>query len=188
VDLDRAISGVAANLDVLTRLHVDHPDVRIQASGGIVTLEDARAAIASGAARVVLGSAILRDRTAALRLLRDLGPAAIVGIEVEDGRIRGRGIGRVDLELDPTIEWLGAIGAPGLLVTAVTRVGGLGGPDLATLARVIRPEFPTLAAGGIASLADLRAVRDLGAAGAVVGRAAVEGELDLAAALAWAAG
>ena len=52
--------------------------------------------------------------------------------------------------------------------------------------RVARAGLPTLAAGGIRSLEDLRALRDAGAAGAVVGRAALEGRLDLGAALAWA--
>jgi phosphoribosylformimino-5-aminoimidazole carboxamide ribotide isomerase len=87
-----------------------------------------------------------------------------------------------------TLGWLALTpGVTSLLVTTVTRVGGLAGPDLDLVRRVMRRGFPVLAAGGIASIDDLQAVRDAGAAGAVVGRAALEGALELEAALAWAA-
>jgi phosphoribosylformimino-5-aminoimidazole carboxamide ribotide isomerase len=85
-----------------------------------------------------------------------------------------------------TVGWLAAAGVPAFLVTATGRVGGLDGPDLRLVRRVARAGRPTLAAGGIRSLEDLRALRDAGAAGAVVGRAALEGRLDLAETLAWA--
>jgi phosphoribosylformimino-5-aminoimidazole carboxamide ribonucleotide (ProFAR) isomerase len=93
----------------------------------------------------------------------------------------------VDLELASTLGWLSAGGAEALLVTAVDRVATIGGPDTALVRRVARAGLPVMAAGGIRSLADLEAVRDAGASGAVVGRSALEGSLDLAAALAWAA-
>lgn len=187
VDMDLAFLGEARNLDVLARVRAAHPYVRIQASGGIVTEEVARAALAAGADRVVLGSGILADGPATEAVLRALGAAAVVGIEVEDGRIRDRGAGHVDVDLMVTLAWLHAAGAPAFLVTAVTRVGGLAGPDVELIRRVVGVGPPTLAAGGITSLEDLRAVRAAGAAGAVVGRAAIDGRLDLPAALEWAA-
>ena len=69
-------------------------------------------------------------------------------------------------------------------MTAVARVGTLHGPDVATVRRVVRAGRPVLAAGGISNIADLRALRRAGAVGAVVGRAALEGGLDLGKALA----
>jgi phosphoribosylformimino-5-aminoimidazole carboxamide ribotide isomerase len=93
----------------------------------------------------------------------------------------------VDLELASTLGWLSGAGAETLLVTAVDRVATITGPDTALVRRVARSGLPLMAAGGIRSLADLEAVRDAGASGAVVGRSALEGSLDLAAALAWSA-
>ena len=90
------------------------------------------------------------------------------------------------MDLMSTVGWLHAAGAPAFLVTSTGRVGRLEGPDVGTVRRVARAGLPTLAAGGIRWLEDLRALRDAGAAGAVVGRAALEGRLDLGAALAWA--
>jgi phosphoribosylformimino-5-aminoimidazole carboxamide ribonucleotide (ProFAR) isomerase len=70
-----------------------------------------------------------------------------------------------------------------LLLTSVDRVGQRGGPDLELVKRVGRAGRPVLAAGGIASIADLLDLRAAGAAGAVVGSAALDGSLDLAAAI-----
>jgi phosphoribosylformimino-5-aminoimidazole carboxamide ribonucleotide (ProFAR) isomerase len=85
-----------------------------------------------------------------------------------------------------TVGWLHAAGAPAFLVTATGRVAGLGGPDVDLVRRVARAGRPTIAAGGIRSLADLRALRDVGASGAVVGRAVLDGRITLGDALAWA--
>ena len=74
--------------------------------------------------------------------------------------------------------------APAFLVTAVARVATTIGPDVEAVRRVVRAGRPVLAAGGIRDLEDLRALRTAGAAGAVVGRAALEGTLDLATAFA----
>ena len=74
-----------------------------------------------------------------------------------------------------------------LLVTSTRRDGSLAGPDLPLLAEVLEAGLPVLAAGGIASLADLGRLRDLGCEGAVVGSALWSGRFSLAEALAYCA-
>jgi len=177
VDLDLAFHGAFANLDVVRE--VAALGLRVQASGGIATLAEALQALAAGAARVVLGSGALLEPAGANEAIEALGERAIVGIEVDDGRIRPRGRVEGDLPLVETLGWLVAVGATGFLVTSVARVGAMAGPDLATVKRVVRAGRPVIAAGGVASLDDLRALRRAGAVGAVVGRAALEGGLDL---------
>ena len=181
VDLDLAFEGEARNLAVVRSVAAS--GMRVQASGGLRRTTDAEAMLAAGAHRVVLGSGALADEAEAAELLRLLGERVVVGIEVDDGRIRSRGDFPVDLPLAETLGWLVAAGAPAFLVTAVARVGTLHGPDAATVRRVVRAGRPVLAAGGISGLADLRALRRAGAVGAVVGRAALEGGLDLEQAL-----
>ena len=83
-----------------------------------------------------------------------------------------------------TLGWVVAAGASAILVTSVGRVGERAGPDLDLVRRVVRAGRPVFAAGGIASLEDLRALRAAGADGAIVGTAVLEGSLDLAAAIA----
>ncbi len=187
VDMDLAFTGKLANLDVLAAVCRLDPEVRVQASGGIRTRAHAAAYLGAGAARVVMGSAALADEAEVRELVTAYGERVLAGIEVGDGRIRSRGAEPVDLDLMATLGWLSGLGLAGFLVTAVARVGTAAGPDLDVIRRVARSSVPTLAAGGISSVADLRAAREAGAVGAVVGRAALDGTLDLAEALAWAA-
>ena len=180
-DLDLAFDGLARNLDVVRAIVA--LGVRVQASGGIRTSAHAHAAIEAGASRVVLGSGALRDEAGAFDAIGRFPGRIVVGIEVVGDRIRSRGADGVDLPLVETLGWLAAGGAPAFLVTAVARVGSLMGPDVAAVKRVIRAGRPVIAAGGISSVEDLGALRASGASGAVVGRAALEGGLDLEAAL-----
>jgi len=181
VDLDLALDGVARNLDVVAA--IASLPVAVQAAGGVRDAEEVRALLEAGAARVVLGSAALADGARASALISTEGRLA-VGIEVRGDRIRSRGRDPVDLPLMETLGWVVSAGAAALLVTAVDRVGGRGGPDLDLVRRVVRVGRPVLAAGGIASLQDLRDLRAAGAAGAIVGSAVLEGSLDLSAAIA----
>ncbi len=187
VDLDRAFDGTPG-LDVAA-IRAVAPDTILQVSGGIADLAAAGPYLADGADRFVLSSMALTDEDRALSTIRDAGSSVVVGLEVDDGRIRPRsaatGVAE-GLDLMSTVGWLHAAGAPAFLVTATRRVGGLEGPDVDLVRRVVRAGRPTFAAAGIRSLDDLRALRDVGAAGAVVGRAALEGRFALDAALAWA--
>ena len=186
VDMDLAFRGEAGNADLIRGLCAAG-GARVQASGGVRTAAQVEELRSLGAARVVLASAALDDEDAVVEIVGRSRPGeTVIGIEVADGRIRARAAD-VDLELASTLGWLTAAGAEALLVTAVDRVATVAGPDTALVRRVARAGLPLLAAGGIRSLADLEALRAAGASGAVVGRSALEGSLDLAAALAWSA-
>jgi phosphoribosylformimino-5-aminoimidazole carboxamide ribotide isomerase len=182
VDMDAAFRGAARNLEIL--IAIAALPVEVQAAGGVRTAEDVRAFLEAGATRVVLASAALADEAGVTALLSAYGPALVVGIEVDGGRIRSRGLDPVDLPLMETLGWVVAAGAALVLVTSIGRVGERTGPDLELVRRASRVGRPVLAAGGIASIQDLRDLRAAGAAGAIVGRAAVEGSLDLSAAIA----
>ncbi len=181
VDMDLAFRGEAANLEIVSA--IASLPVSVQAAGGVRDADRAQAFFGAGATRVVLGSAALGDESRATALLSAEGARLVIGIEADEGRIRSRGRDPVDLPLAETLGWLVAAGATSLLVTSVARVGGRGGPDVELVKRVVRAGRPVLAAGGIASIEDLRALRAAGAAGGVVGSAALDGSLDLSAAI-----
>jgi phosphoribosylformimino-5-aminoimidazole carboxamide ribonucleotide (ProFAR) isomerase len=184
VDLDLAFGGEPGAIELVRA--VAELGLSVQASGGIGSAEVATRFFDAGASRVVLGSRALAGRPGYERMLSDFGDAAVAGIDVQDGRIRSRGARSVDLDLLETLSWLAAREVPSFLVTAVARVGRLAGPDTDILRRVVRAGRPVIAAGGIATIEDLETVRATEAVGAVVGRAALEGGLDLPAALSWA--
>jgi len=186
VDMNLAFRGEQANRDVI-RAICALDGTRVQASGGVRTRVQVDELRALGAARVVVSSAALVDEQGVLEIVeRSRRGETVIGIEVAEGRIRARGAD-VDLELASTLGWLRGAGAEALLVTAVDRVATVAGPDTALVRRVARAGLPVLAAGGIRSVADLDAVRSAGASGAIVGRAALEGTLDLGSAVAWSA-
>jgi phosphoribosylformimino-5-aminoimidazole carboxamide ribonucleotide (ProFAR) isomerase len=178
VDLDLAFEG-RLSVAPLVRALVEG-GLHVQASGAVRGAASIDGLLAAGAGRVVLGAAALADPDAVAGEITRYGPALWLGIEAEGERIRSRGADPVDLPLVPTLGWLTTAGASGFVATAVARVSGLGGPDTALVRRVARSGRPVVAGGGIASLEDLRAVRRAGAVGAIVGRAALEGSMDLA--------
>jgi phosphoribosylformimino-5-aminoimidazole carboxamide ribotide isomerase len=181
VDVDLALRGSAGSLGTVGDLV--EIGVPIQASGGIRTSNDVRAMFEAGASRVVLGSAALADRAVFLDLLREDPARSVVGLEVESGRITSRGLDPVDLPLAETLAWVDSSPAAMFLLTLVGRVGGLGGTDPDVVSAVVDLGRPVLVAGGISTAEQIEELRSQGASGAVVGRAALEGVLDLRAAI-----
>ena len=181
VDMDLAFGGVARNLDPVAAIAA--LPISVQAAGGVRDSDEVRALFEAGATRVVLGSATLADEQRVTALLSAERERLVIGLEVDGRRIRSRGREPVDLPLMETLAWVVSAGVALFLVTAVARVGGRAGPDLELVRRVCRAGRPVLAAGGVASIEDLRDLRAAGAAGAVVGSAWIEGSLDLAAAV-----
>lgn len=177
VDMDLAIGGQARNLEVIRALA--GLGVPVQASGGAATAEEVELLLGAGADRAVLASAALTDRILVTGLAERLGERLAIGVETDGDRIRSRGRRSVDLPLGDTLGWLGEAPVERFVVTGVPRVGRLAGPDLDGLRAVAALGRPTLGAGGVASPADVRALRSAGAAGAIVGRAALEGSIDL---------
>jgi phosphoribosylformimino-5-aminoimidazole carboxamide ribonucleotide (ProFAR) isomerase len=156
--------------------------VPVQASGGIVTAAAAKEALQAGAARVVLGSALLEDRELLARLLADLDERAVIGIEADGDAVRPRSAGAATLPLAGTLKWLRTLGPARYLLTDLSRVARLGGPDLEGVrAAAASLGRPVLVAGGVRGVEDVLALRSLGARtvqGCVLGRALYEG-LDL---------
>jgi phosphoribosylformimino-5-aminoimidazole carboxamide ribonucleotide (ProFAR) isomerase len=182
VDVDLAFTGELRCADVIRACA--GLDVRVQASGGITTPSQAISMLSLGAERVVLGSGALADHREVAMILERLKERIVIGIETTGGRIRPRGRdAAIDLDLAETLSWLAELHPPRLLHTSVRRVGELAGPDLATLRTVLEAGALVVAAGGIASTDHLRDVRSTGAEGVVVGRAALDGDLDLEAAI-----
>jgi phosphoribosylformimino-5-aminoimidazole carboxamide ribonucleotide (ProFAR) isomerase len=188
VDIDLAFSGVAANLRPLMAIRraARFAGVSVEAAGGVRDAEDAELLLDAGADRVVLGSAALVDRGMVGRLVEELGDRLALGIEAEGPLIRSRGREPVELPLEATLDWLREIRPARLVVTGVARVGSEDGPDLGILAAAVAVGGHVVAAGGIASLEHLAAVRAAGCDAAIVGRAALERTLDLATAIEFA--
>ncbi len=189
VDLDAARTGTSSNGVALAAiLAAVGGRTLVEAAGGLRDEGAVAAVLSSGAARAVVGTAALRDPEFARRLVSTHGADRIAAaIDVRDGRAVGQGWARDAASVDAAdaIERLADAGVTTFEVTAIDRDGLLEGPDLRLYERLVElGRGSIVASGGIASIQDLLAVRRLGCAGAIVGRAIYEGRLDLAEALA----
>jgi phosphoribosylformimino-5-aminoimidazole carboxamide ribotide isomerase len=170
VDLDGARSGHPRPELVRTVAAAVAP-TPLQASGGIRSLEDARALIAAGADRIVLGTAAFPDPAP---WAAALGDRLVVALDVRDGIVRRAGwTSESGLTTERAIELCLAAGVERVLCTAIDRDGTLAGPDLELVRSVAASGLDVLAAGGVRSPGDVRALAAAGAGAAVVGRAII---------------
>lgn len=188
VDLDGARTGEPVHAAVIREIVEAVGDrVAVEVAGGLRTEAAAATALAAGATRAVFGTAALRDPAFTGRLVATHGPDRIVvAVDVRDGLALGEGwrAGAAGIRAEVALVALADQGVTTFEVTAIDRDGLLGGPDLALLGRLVAlGRGGVIASGGIASLDDIEAVRRIGCAGAIVGRALYEGRIDLASAL-----
>jgi phosphoribosylformimino-5-aminoimidazole carboxamide ribotide isomerase len=168
VDLDGAFSG-EPNLDLVSRIAAVGPPVQV--GGGYRTLDSIRAALAAGAARVLVGTAALDEEFLAA-VAAAFGDAVAVAIDARDGIVTVDGWTRSGrLTAEELARSCAAVGISRVLVTSTRRDGTLAGPDVPLLERVLEAGLPVIAAGGIATLDDLQTLRLLGCEGAVTGSA-----------------
>ena len=184
VDLDGARTGEPAHAEVIRRVVETVGDrAAVEVAGGLRTEGAVAAVLAAGAARAVVGTAALRDPTFAGRLVAAYSPDRIaVALDVRDGLAVGEGwrSGDAGVRAETALAALADQGVTTFEATAIDRDGLLGGPDLALLGRLVAlARGEVIASGGITTVDDIRAVRELGCAGAILGRALYEGRIDL---------
>jgi phosphoribosylanthranilate isomerase len=189
VDLDAAF-GRPGNRELLGRV-VKRLDVRVELSGGIRDDDSLRAALATGCARVNLGTAALEQPAWVAKTIAEHGDRIAVGLDtrLENGswRLRGRGWTSDGGELFEALGRLDSEGCARYVITDVRKDGMLLGPNLDLYRAVCAAtDRPVVASGGVSSLADLKALQALvpsGVEGAIVGKALYSGAFTLEEAL-----
>src|SRR6476469_8564297 len=171
VDLDAAL-GRGDNRELLAGV-VKQLDVAVELSGGLRDDASLRAALATGAARVNLGTAALESPDWVRAAIAEHGDKIAVGLDVRGTTLAARGWTEEGGDLWETMARLDADGCARYVVTDVNRDGTLTGPNLQLLQDVCaRTSAAVVASGGVSSLDDLRAIAGLGTVeGAIVGKA-----------------
>lgn len=193
VDLDGARGGEPRQAAEIASIvsAVKPAGVRVQVAGGLRDTTAVDAALAAGAARVVIGTAAITDPGLVADLGTRHGPDAIaVALDVRNGEVVGSGWvpGAPAMPLERALANLDAAGITTVIVTAIARDGLLGGPDLALLRQAVgATRADVIASAGISAIADISAVREIGCRGAIIGRAIYDGRIDLPAAISAAA-
>ena len=188
VDLDGAFAGKPMNAAAVERI-LATAKIPLQLGGGIRDRATIEAWLQKGVARVIIGTAAVRDPQLVKEAARDEPGRVAVGLDARDGKVAVEGWARTSelsvLELARRFE---DAGVAAIIYTDIARDGLLKGLNMeATIALADAVSIPVIASGGLASLADIEALLGMQArniAGAIAGRALYDGRLDPAAALA----
>jgi phosphoribosylformimino-5-aminoimidazole carboxamide ribotide isomerase len=185
VDLDRAF-GTGDNLGTVRAVAaLLGRRVRIQVGGGLRSLDALQAVLDLGVQRAVLGTAAVTDPALVPAALARAGAERLaIGLDARDGMVAIRGwVETTGLRADEVCRRVLAEGARTVVFTDVGRDGMLTGPDIPGAIALQTLGAEVIASGGVAALEDLRAVRQAGLAGAIVGRAIYEGRFTVRQAL-----
>ena len=190
VDLDAAF-GRGSNAPLLADIVAALP-INVELSGGIRDDASLERALLAGARRVNLGTAALEDPEWTEAVISKYGDRIAVGLDVRGETLSARGWTRDGGNLWEVMERLDEAGCQRYVVTDVARDGMLSGPNIELLTRVCAAtDAAIIASGGVSSVADIAALRDLvglGVEGAIVGKALYAGAFTLEQALAVARG
>jgi phosphoribosylformimino-5-aminoimidazole carboxamide ribotide isomerase len=181
VDLDGARSGVIKNITQIGRIL--KLGIPCQVGGGIRSEADAKRMLELGASRIVLGTAAIKEQGIAKRLSAEFGSERIVlAVDARGSRVALSGWAEgSQLDACEIAKKAKQLGAGRVLFTAISRDGTMKGPDVAAIARIVAAaRVPVIASGGIATLADVRAVAAAGAEALIIGKALYEGAFTLA--------
>ncbi|MET0773062.1 MAG: 1-(5-phosphoribosyl)-5-[(5-phosphoribosylamino)methylideneamino] imidazole-4-carboxamide isomerase [Candidatus Limnocylindrales bacterium] len=193
VDLEAAKAGDRRQSAIVASI-IEAVTIPCQVAGGIRDEATARALVASGVDRVVMGTALVREPDLASSVLAAVGPEHLVAaVDVRDGHAMGGGW-TADAERRPAADMVTRLRDAGVelfAVTAIARDGLMGGPDLELLERSAEHaggHDRVIASAGVSTLDDVRTLAARGYSGAILGRALYEDRLDLVDALAVAGG
>jgi len=192
VDLDAARAGGYTLAPLLARI-ASTTALKVQTGGGVRGREDVARILDAGASRVVIGSLAVREPAQVLAWLQEFGAERLtIALDTRQG---DDGVWRLpvhgwtetaDVTLDELAVRYAQAGMKHLLCTDIARDGMLSGPNLELYAHLSRllPGVAVQASGGVRDVADVAAARAAGCAGAVLGKALLEGRLQLQEALA----
>ncbi len=188
VDLDGAFAGKPMNADAVDAI-LAAVTMPVQLGGGIRDMATLEAWLAKGVARIIIGTAAVRDPEFVRAAARAHPGRVAVGIDARDGRVAVEGWAEAsNLAADDLGRRFADAGVAAIIYTDITRDGVLAGLNIeATLALAHAVPIPVIASGGLASIDDVRRLLEPDCAildGAITGRALYDGRLDPAEALA----
>ena len=185
VDLDGAFQGESANLHIVSEI-VAALDIPVQLGGGIRSIEQLRSVLALGVDRAILGTIALKQPSFVKQACAEYGARIAVGIDARDGRVATDGW--LEISQKSAVEFAVELSeVQTLIYTDIKSDGMLKGPNVdATADMIDAVSTDVIASGGVTSLADIEALKQIGASGAIIGRALYTGDLALSDAIATA--
>ena len=178
VDLDGAFQGESTNLHIVSEI-VSALDIPVQLGGGIRGMEQLETVLALGVDRAILGTVALKQPDLVKRACDKYGERIAVGIDAKDGMVATEGW--LEVSQKSAVAFAKEMAeVQTLIYTDIKSDGMLKGPNVEATADIIDAvSANVIASGGVTSLADVSALKETGASGAIIGRALYTGDLAL---------
>ena len=178
VDLDGAFQSESANLHIVSEI-VSALDIPVQLGGGIRSMERLEAVLGLGVDRAILGTVALKQPDLVKQACAEYGARIAVGIDAKDGMVATEGW--LEVSQKSAVEFAVEMAeVQTLIYTDIKSDGMLKGPNVDATTDIINAvSADVIASGGVTSLTDVTAVKDIGASGAIIGRALYTGDLTL---------
>ena len=189
VDLEGAKDGTTPNLSVVSAI-AQNTSLRVEIGGGIRSMETVDKYISAGVYRVILGTAAINDRPFLEAALEKYGEKIAVGADVKDGFVAIKGwLETSSVSCEEFFSDMEKLGVRTVICTDISKDGAMRGTNRA-LYKTLSERFSVdiVASGGVSSMEDIKALRDMQLYGAIVGKAYYVGAIDLSEAITLADG
>ncbi len=184
VDLEAAKSGVPENAATI-RAIAENTDLFLEVGGGIRTMQTLEQYLSLGVDRAILGTAAVTDPQLLEAAVEKYGEKVAVGVDLKDGFVAIKGWTETsDLTAEAFFEKMQALGVKTVICTDISRDGAMKGTNR-ELYKSLSEKFTIdlIASGGVSSLEDILALKEMGLHGAIIGKAYYTGAIDLKQAL-----
>ena len=184
VDLEAAKSGVPENAETI-RAIAENTDLFLEVGGGIRTMQTLESYLSLGVDRAILGTAAVTDPDFLREAVEKYGERVAVGVDLKDGYVAIKGWTETsDLTAESFFAKMEALGVKTVICTDISRDGAMKGANRA-LYRELSEKFSIdlIASGGVSSIGDVTALKEMGLHGAIIGKAYYTGAIDLKQAL-----
>lgn len=184
VDLEGAKDGTTPNIDVVRNI-AENTNLFVEIGGGIRSLEVLEKYFSAGVKRAILGTAAVEDEEFLKKSVELYGEKIAVGADVLDGFIRVKGwLKKSEYTLSAFFEKMQNLGVKTVICTDISKDGAMRGTNLELYKKLSREfSLDIIASGGVSSLEDIKALREMNVSGAIIGKAYYIGAIDLKEAL-----
>ena len=184
VDLEGAKEGTTPNIDVVKAIS-ENTELFVEIGGGIRSLEVLDKYFSAGVNRAILGTAAVKDEEFLKKSIELYGEKIAVGADVLDGYIRVKGwLEKSEYTLSAFFEKMQSLGIKSVICTDISKDGAMRGTNLQMYRELSQKySLDIIASGGVSTIEDVRALREMNVSGAIIGKAYYIGAIDLKEAL-----
>ncbi len=180
VDLEGAKNGTTPNIDIVRKI-ADYTSLEIEIGGGIRDEETVKKYLDLGVTRVILGTAAVTDSEFLERVTAKYKSSIAVGVDLKDGYVAIKGwTEKSQKTADEFFSYLSSIGVKTVICTDISKDGAMEGTNRALYKELSEKySMDIVASGGVSSLEDIEALREMNLYGAILGKAYYIGAVDL---------